>query len=188
MEQWKRILPEIARMAIADAFGASNLTSDAPSRLIADYPELAEKRAVFVTLKKNGALRGCIGSILPVRPLIEDVIENARAAAFRDSRFPPLQPDELEEVTVEISLLTVPQPLPYADVEDLRRKIRPGVDGVIIRLDGRQATFLPSVWEQLPDFDRFFTHLCMKAGLPGDCLRMHPEVFVYQAEKIEEAR
>jgi len=188
MEQWKRILPEIARMAIADAFGARNLTSDALSRLIAEYPELAEKRAVFVTLKKNGALRGCIGSILPVRPLIEDVIENARAAAFRDSRFPPLRPEELEEVTVEISLLTVPQPLPYADVEDLRRKIRPGVDGVIIRIDGRQATFLPSVWEQLPDFDRFFTHLCMKAGLPGDCLRMHPEVLVYQAEKIEEAR
>ena len=115
-------------------------------------------------------------------------MENARAAAFRDTRFPPLQPEELDEVGIEISLLTVPQPLPYADVEDLRRKIRPGVDGVIIRLDGRQATFLPSVWEQLPDFDRFFTHLCMKAGLPGDCLRMHPEIFVYQAEKIEEAR
>ncbi len=188
MEQWKRILPEIARMAIADAFGARNLSSEALSRLVAKYPELSEKRAVFVTLKKNGALRGCIGSILPTRPLIEDVMENARAAAFRDTRFPPLQPEELGEVDIEISLLTVPQSLPYADIEDLRRKVRPGVDGIIIRVDGRQATFLPSVWEQLPDFDRFFMHLCMKAGLPGDCLRMHPEVFVYQAEKIEEAR
>ncbi len=188
MEKWKRILPAIARMAIADAFGARNLPPEALSRLVAEHPELAEKRAVFVTLKKNGALRGCIGSILPTRPLIEDVIENARAAAFRDSRFPPLQPEELEGVDIEISLLTVPRPLPYADIEDLRRKVRPGVDGIIIRIDGRQATFLPSVWEQLPDFDRFFAHLCMKAGLPGDCLRMHPEVFVYQAEKIEEAR
>ncbi len=100
MEQWKRILPEIARMAIADAFGARNLSSETLSRLVAEYPELAAKRAVFVTLKKNGALRGCIGSILPTRPLIEDVMENARAAAFRDTRFPPLQPEELEEVNI----------------------------------------------------------------------------------------
>ena len=185
-KDWKSLLPKIARMAIADAFGAGGLTEEKIAALVSEYPELAEKRATFVTLHKHGRLRGCIGSILPVRPLIEDVIHNARAAAFEDSRFPPLQPEELDEIDIEISLLTVPQPLSYEDEADLRRKIRPGVDGVIIRLDGRQATFLPSVWEQLPDFDRFFAHLCLKAGLPADCLRLHPEVHVYQAEKIVE--
>lgn len=187
MEGWKRILPLIARQAIEDAFGASNLTPKVRAELLRRFPELGERRATFVTLHKNGRLRGCIGSILPVRPLIDDVIHNARAAAFEDTRFPPLAPEELPEIDIEVSLLTLPQPLPYADVADLRRKIRPGVDGVILRLNGRQATFLPSVWEQLPDFDRFFAHLCLKAGLPASCLEAHPDIEVYQAEKILEA-
>ncbi len=180
-------LPRIARAAIAEEFGGPRLTPESLAAETRRHPRLAEPGAAFVTLRRNGRLRGCIGSILPRRPLIEDVIQNARAAAFRDPRFPPLRAGELEGLDVEVSVLSAPAPLPYADEADLRRKIRPGVDGVILRLDGRQATFLPTVWEQLPDFSAFFSHLCRKAGLPGDCLRLHPEILVYQAEEIRES-
>ena len=186
MEPWKAILPRIARRSIELALRGQPFPPVEHEALLREYPELAEQRATFVTLTIGGRLRGCIGSILPRRALIDDVIENARAAAFKDPRFPPLSPEEFPRVAIEVSLLTLPQPLPYEDVADLRRKIRPGVDGVIIRFDGRQATFLPSVWEQLPDFDKFFEHLCLKAGLPADCLRLHPEIHIYQAEKIME--
>ena len=186
MELWEAILPKIARRSIALAMEGLPFPPDERAELLQRFPQLAEQRATFVTLTLYGRLRGCIGSILPQRALIDDVIENARAAAFKDPRFPPLAPEELPEVDIEVSLLTLPQPLPYVDVADLRRKIRPGVDGVIIRFDGRQATFLPSVWEQLPDFDQFFSHLCLKAGLGADCLNLHPDVYVYQAEKILE--
>ncbi len=186
MEPWKAILPRIARRSIELALHGQSFPPAQHEALLREYPELAQQRATFVTLTINGRLRGCIGSILPRRALIDDVIENARAAAFKDPRFPPLSPEEFPRIAIEISLLTLPQPLPYEDVADLRHKIRPGVDGVIIRFDGRQATFLPSVWEQLPDFDRFFEHLCLKAGLPADCLRLHPDVHVYRAEKITE--
>ncbi len=186
MEPWKAILPQIARHSIELALRGLPFPADERMELVRRFPELAEQRATFVTLTIDGRLRGCIGSILPQRALIDDVIENARAAAFKDPRFPPLSAEEFPRVAIEVSLLTLPRPLPYEDVADLRRKIRPGVDGVIIRFDGRQATFLPSVWEQLPDFEKFFEHLCLKAGLPADCLRLHPDVYVYQAEKIAE--
>ncbi|HHN73052.1 MAG TPA: AmmeMemoRadiSam system protein A, partial [Thermopetrobacter sp.] len=129
METWKSILPRIARLAIADAFGAGELDARTVHELLERHPELGENRASFVTLHRHGALRGCIGSILPVRPLIEDVIHNARAAAFEDPRFPPLTAEELPEVDIEVSLLTLPRPLPYDDVADLAAKVRPGVDG-----------------------------------------------------------
>ena len=186
MQEYKRILPRIARRSIELALHGRPFPPEEYETLLARHPELAEQRATFVTLTLNGALRGCIGSILPRRALIDDVIENARAAAFNDPRFAPLSPEEFERVDIEVSLLTLPQPLPWEDIDDLRRKLRPGIDGVILRFDGRQATFLPSVWEQLPDFDQFFQHLCRKAGLPADCLRLHPDIHVYQAEKITE--
>jgi len=185
----KKILLRVARLAIEEEFaGRPLIDRDA---LVSRYPELAEKRAVFVTLnKERGAggyeLRGCIGSIIPVRPLIDDVIHNAKAAAFQDPRFPPLTPEELPHVRIEISILTIPQKVEYTDTEHLRSIIRPGIDGVILRLGARQATFLPQVWEQLPDFDLFFAHLCQKAGLPANCLVYHPEIYVYQVEKFEE--
>ncbi len=185
----QKILLRTARLAIEEEFTGRSLIDR--NGLLQRYPALAEKRATFVTLNKQRsaggyALRGCIGSILPVRPLLDDVIYNAKAAAFRDPRFPPLQPDELPRVRIEISILTVPQRLHYTDTNDLRQKIRPDIDGVILRLGGAQATFLPQVWEQLPDFDLFFAHLCQKAGLTADCLRAHPEIFTYQVEKFEE--
>ncbi len=178
------LLLQIARQAIASAFGLAPEVDK--EGLVAQYPELAKEQATFVTLTIDGNLRGCIGSIVPHRRLIDDLVENARAAAFGDPRFSRLTPEEFEKVAIEVSLLTVPQPLAYTDVEDLRHKITPGEDGVILQLDGRQATFLPQVWEELNDFDLFFAHLCLKAGLPQNCLVYHPQIFTYRVEKFKE--
>ncbi len=177
-------LIKLARMSILEEFEGKKLIDK--KEWIEKYPYLKEERACFVTLKIKGNLRGCIGSILPHRPLIDDVIANAKAAAFEDPRFSPLTPEEYEEIEVEISLLTIPQKLEYEDKEDLKNKIRPFKDGVILSLGNYQATFLPAVWEELPNFEIFFAHLCMKAGMPGDCLQYHPIIYVYQAEEIKE--
>ncbi len=186
-ESLKRAMLNIARIAIKEEFlGHKELTDEVKKRLLTMFPRLAEPGAVFVTINERSSLRGCIGSLVAYRPLIEDLIENAKAAAFGDPRFPPLRPEEFDAITIEISLLSEPKPLPYTDIDDLRQKIRPGVDGVVLKLDGHQATFLPQVWEDLPDFDQFFAHLCMKAGLPANCLAYHPEILTYQVEKFSE--
>ncbi len=187
--EYQKLLLDIARTSIEEVLTGCRFLDR--EELLRDYLFLREKRAVFVTLNKrvNGRkeLRGCIGSIIPYRSLLDDVIANARAAAFSDPRFEPVSSlDEMRQIDIEISLLTVPKRLEYIDPEDLRRKIVAGRDGVVLKLNGRQATFLPQVWEQLPDFDMFFEHLCRKAGLPGDCLRYHPEIDIYQVEKFEE--
>ncbi len=184
-----KILLKLARMSILEEFEGKKLIDK--EEWIKKYPFLEEKRACFVTLKmkdkpKGSNLRGCIGSILPYRPLIDDVVANAKAAAFEDPRFPPLSPEEFERIKIEISVLTIPEKLEYEDKEDLRKKIRPGIDGVILQLANHQATFLPSVWEELPAFDQFFAHLCIKAGLLGDCLMYHPIIYTYQAIEVEE--
>jgi AmmeMemoRadiSam system protein A len=178
----KHILVEIARDAIIEELtGARRIDREA---LVRAHPWLAEKGAVFVTLNEYDQLRGCIGSIIAHEPLIDDVIRNAKAAAFSDPRFRPLREEELEAIAIEVSLLSEPQPVAYRDTEELRRIIRPGIDGVILRLGNYQATYLPSVWEQIGDFDTFFASLCQKAGLPGNCLEEHPQIWRYQAEKI----
>jgi len=148
---------------------------------------LTRDGASFVTLTKHGGLRGCIGSLEPRRPLILDVRENAAAAAFHDPRFPPVRPKELEDLHVEISVLSPPEPLPYDGPDDLIAKLRPGVDGVVIERGWNRATFLPQVWEKLPDPHKFLEHLCLKAYLPADAYR-HPglDVHTYQVEKFEE--
>lgn len=179
-----KVLLKLARLSILEEFEKKPLIDK--EEWIKKYPFLTQKRASFVTLKKDSNLRGCIGSILPHRMLIDDIIYNAKAAAFEDPRFPPLTKEEFYNVKIEISLLTVPQKLEYEDKEDLRKKIRVGVDGVILQLGNHQATFLPSVWEELPNFELFFAHLCLKAGLPGDCLMYHPTIYTYQAIEIEE--
>ncbi len=182
----QNILLKLARASIEEAFGKSfPFERDA---LIAQFPQLGEKRATFVTLKVDGkSLRGCIGSILPAQPLYDDVIANAKSAAFHDPRFPALTYEEYLRCSVEVSLLSVPQPLEYRDVDDLRSKIRPGIDGVILQHGGRSATFLPQVWEELPEFDTFFAHLGVKAGLGPDVLEYRPQIFTYQAEHFEDA-
>ena len=175
-------LLELARASIAEAFDPAQKVD--VNAWLREYPELGEKRAVFVTLNLGGALRGCIGSLLPHRSLLEDVMDNAKAAAFRDPRFMPLDLEEFEDIEIELSLLSLPYEIIYKNTADLKKKIRPGIDGVILNFHGYQATFLPSVWEQLPTFELFFEHLCKKAGLDGECLSRHPEISLYQAQKV----
>jgi len=150
-------------------------------------PRYSERRGTFVTLTINEGLRGCIGHIIPGESLIEGIRVNAINAAFRDPRFSPLSKEEWGDVKVEISILTEPKGLPYLDADDLLNKLRPGIDGVIIKKGFRQATFLPQVWEQLPDKKDFLTHLCMKAGLDGHAWKKERlEVSLYQAQAFEE--
>ena len=132
-----------------------------------DYPEpLRVPRACFVTLSRHHQLRGCIGHLEAVQPLVQDVAENAYAAAFRDTRFPPLGAEELDGLEIHISILTPPIPLPCASEKDLVSQLKPGVDGLILEEGIRHGTFLPSVWDSLPDPGDFVRHLKMKAGLP----------------------
>jgi uncharacterized protein len=146
-----------------------------------------EKRGTFVTLTNRGNLRGCIGHIIPQESLIEGIRENAINAAFRDPRFSPMTQDEWKNVHIEISILTEPKPLAYTDGKDLLNKLRPGIDGVIIKKGFRQSTFLPQVWEQLPDTKAFLNHLCLKAGLSGNAWEKGDlEVSTYQVQAFEE--
>ena len=152
------------------------------------YPSLEENGAVFVTIntKPNDQLRGCIGSLQAYRPLYKDIILNAQAAALRDSRFPPLTVEELKHITLEISILTEPKVLEYHDKKDLESKIVPFQDGIVLKFHGKQATYLPQVWEDLPRFDDFFSSLCIKADLNCSCLSEHPEISIYQVKKYKE--
>ena len=153
-----------------------------------NYPILEEDGAAFVTINKepNEQLRGCIGSLQAYRPLYKDIIMNAQAAALRDPRFAPLSVEELKEISIEVSILSKPQPLQYDDIDDLKSKVVPFEDGVVLKLDGKQATYLPQVWEQLPKFDDFFSSLCMKANLGSNCLSQHPEISTYRVQKYKE--
>lgn len=133
----------------------------------ADYPaSLVRPGASFVTLKRDSSLRGCIGTLEPQRPLIVDVVENAFAAAFRDPRFPPLALTEFDDLDVHVSVLGEPESLEFSDETDLLAQIEVGVHGLIIEERGLRATFLPSVWESLPDPQRFLGQLKRKAGFP----------------------
>jgi uncharacterized protein len=181
----KRLLLDLARRSIE----AAAHHSDLPGLDLADLPErLREKGASFVTLTEaDGELRGCIGALEAYQPLAVDVRDHAAAAASEDYRFLPVQPEEVERLHIEISRLTRPQPLEYEGPEDLLRRLRPGVDGVILR-DGRQrATFLPQVWEKLPLPDEFLSHLCQKMGGSGSLWRRKKlEVEIYQVEEFHE--
>ena len=149
--------------------------------------ELQEKRGTFVTLKEHGDLRGCIGSLAAIAPIVEGVKRNALHAAFEDSRFNPVGKDELGAIEVEVSILTEPARLAYANAEELLCALQVGLDGVIIRKGMQGATFLPQVWEQLPDPKDFLSHLCRKAGLPADAWQSGTlEVSTYRVQHFEE--
>ncbi len=149
----------------------------------------SDKRGTFVTLTINNQLRGCIGNLSSDKTIWEGVKDNAVNAAFYDPRFPALSRKELDAVDIEISLLTEPRPLEFNDAEDLLAKLRIGIDGVIIRKGGRSATFLPQVWDQLPDKKMFLSHLCTKAGMPADAWRSSGlEVRIYQVQYFHESR
>ena len=133
-----------------------------------DYPaEVREKHATFVTLDRGGAVRGCVGKLQQLHPLVQEVAANAFAAAFLDDRFEPLAADELEGLTLTISLLSPPEPLPFRSEEDLLDQLVPGRDGLIIKAGPTRALFLPAVWESLPEPAQFLDQLKRKAGLPA---------------------
>ncbi len=150
-------------------------------------PNLNAPGASFITLTINGDLRGCIGALEPYQPLAWDVREHTLAAALEDPRFPPVTPEELKQIEIEISRLTFPKPLEYKDAEDLLSRLRPNMDGVILRDAFRRATFLPQVWEKLPDKAEFLSNLCAKMGAaPDTWRRKHLEVLTYQVEEFHE--
>jgi len=147
---------------------------------------LRERRATFVTLEKEGRLRGCIGSLQAGRSLVEDVAENAFNAAFQDPRFPRLIGEELARVAVKLSLLTPAEEMHFESEADLMGQLRPGVDGLILKSGARRATFLPAVWESLPEPVEFLRHLKRKAGLDPDSWPSDVVVLRYTAEHISE--
>ncbi len=150
-------------------------------------PALKAGGASFVTLTIKGELRGCIGALEPYQPLAEDVREHSVAAALEDYRFPQVQESELPQISIEISRLTVPVPLEYITPEDLLEKLHPGVDGVILRDGFHRATFLPQVWEKIPDKAAFLSNLCYKMGAsPNTWKRKHLEALVYHVEEFHE--
>ena len=148
-----------------------------------DFPEpLRAQRASFVTLERQGALRGCIGHLEAVEPLVQDVAKNAFAAAFRDPRFAPLSESELAELALHISVLTPSTELEFESEQDLIAKLRPGIDGLILQEGAARGTFLPSVWESLPEPQQFLAQLKRKAGLPIDHWSERIRVFRYETE------
>lgn len=148
---------------------------------------LREEGASFVTLTKRGELRGCIGALEPYQSLAEDVRAHAVSAALEDPRFPPVREGELSAIQIEVSRLTRPSPLAYKDADDLLSKIRPHVDGVVLRDGLRRATFLPQVWEKIPKPDEFMDNLCYKMVANYDVWRAkHLEVLTYQVEEFHE--
>ncbi len=146
----------------------------------------SDKLACFVTLKLNGELRGCIGSIYSTEELYKNVMRNTINAAFQDSRFLPLSEGELPKISIEISVLTTPKPLVFRDSEDLLKKLKDR-PGVLIKKARYSATFLPQVWEQIPDIKSFLSRLCVKAGLnPQAWKEKELEVYTYRVLAVEE--
>ena len=182
-----RALVQLARKTLLEKFGLQ-MNPDQAQRLqkILAAPALQDNSGVFVTLKKHGQLRGCIGTLQAQAPVIENISVYALHAALHDPRFTPLGATELDQISIEISVLTRPQPLDYADTTDLLAKLRPAIDGVTISKGGASATFLPQVWEQLPQSEEFLSHLCMKAGLSSNAWRDgRLSVETYQVQHFE---
>jgi hypothetical protein len=184
----RKFLLDLARQTLSCV--ATNPDSPAPGVNARDLsPRLSETKGCFVTLTENGELRGCIGHILPQEALYQAVEDNARNAATRDPRFQPVRPDELKKIKIEISVLTKPQPLSFNSPEDLLNKLEPGEDGVVLRIGPYGATFLPQVWEQLPDKAQFLNHLAQKAGCaPEDWRGSNVSVSIYHVEAFEESQ
>ena len=154
-----RILVAIARESIEEALGLKVAAAW-------DHPWLFEPGACFITLMRRGELRGCVGSVRAYRPLYEDVRANARASAFHDTRFPPVEAAECPELSVEVSLLSAPEPVVFSGEAEALKSLRPEIDGVIFEHGEHRSTFLPQVWHQLPDPRDFLGQLKLKAGLP----------------------
>lgn len=171
----------LARGAIAERFGLDGSAA-------ATHEALDRPGATFVTLTQQGRLRGCIGSLEAHRPLAQDVRENALAAAFRDPRFTPLAVEEFEFTSVEVSLLTPAAPMAFRDEADFMAQLRPGVDGIVFQYGRHRSTFLPQVWESLPDSVQFMQQLKRKAGLPPNFWHEEVSISRYEVTKWKEGR
>lgn len=180
----RKFLLDVARKTLVRVTAGGDLPEVAEKEV---PPKLAEKKACFVTLTKEGVLRGCIGHLTAMEPLHQAVAENARNAALRDPRFLPVKPDELDKIKIEISVLTEPQPLAFSSPEDLLNKLHPNEDGVLLHIGPRTATFLPQVWAQVPDKVKFLEHLSEKAGCePSTWRGKDVSVSIYHVECFEE--
>jgi len=185
-EQEQKILLEIARSAIQSTIkGSQEVLEKFDLKFIP--PRLQKDGATFVTITKDGELRGCIGTLKAYQPLFIDVREHAIAAATQDYRFSPIGKEELSQIKIEVSYLSEPEDLEYKDSQELLEKVRPNIDGVTF-IDGpRRATFLPQVWEKLPDKEAFFDHLCLKMGVSINKWRKGKlRVQIYQVEEFHE--
>ena len=174
-------LPAVARRSIEHGLRHDRPLVVTPSEF---HRDLKAVRASFVTLLRHGQLRGCIGHLEAVQPVVVDVAENAFAAAFRDPRFHPLRTEEWPEIDVHLSLLTPAQRLPCSDEADLLAQLRPGEDGLILQDGPNRGTFLPSVWDSLPDPQDFLLHLKRKAGLAANHWSDTLEVYRYRTESF----
>jgi MEMO1 family protein len=180
-------LDHAGRTLLALARGAIEAKLTGKAAAAQSAPWLSQCGATFVTLTKEGELRGCIGSLEPARALADDVAQNAIGAAFRDPHFPPMSEPEWPQCRVEVSLLSTPKPLRFADEADLLAQIVAGEDGLILEADGRRGTFLPQVWEDLPDKRVFLAHLLRKAGLPADTRLTRCKLWRYRVAKWKES-
>jgi hypothetical protein len=180
----RQFLLKLARETIA-----ARVTGGAPPKVDAKAlsPKLLEQKGCFVTLTERGDLRGCIGHIFPQSALYEAVMDNAISAAVRDPRFRPVAAAELPALHIEISVLTVPQPLQFSSPEDLLKKLVPHRDGVVLSIGGHGATYLPQVWEQIAEKEEFLSSLSRKAGCPRDAWRgKDVAVQIYHVEAFQE--
>ena len=176
-DYYSNYMLDLAKNVISSKFNNKELFTN-------HAPVFSELGACFVTLNKRGALRGCIGSIIAHQPLIRDLIQHAQDAAFHDPRFNPVNEDEVEELEIDISLLSDPKKIDFTDEQDLLNKIVPNKDGIIIR-DGRyQAVYLPSVWEQIPEKDMFLKSLKIKAGLSPEHFSETFSAYRFETEYI----
>ena len=173
------ILLPIARASIAAVFGQVQ-------EAVEDATWLREQAACFVTLTQQGQLRGCIGTIEAHRSLLEDVKHNAKAAAFKDTRFSPLTAQELNDTEIEISLLSPMSALTFTDEQEALAQLQPGIDGVLFEFGHYRSTFLPQVWEQLPAITDFMAHLKHKAGLTTDFWADEVKLYRYAVNKWKE--
>ncbi len=152
---------------------------------LTDYPvEVREHRATFVTLHLKKQLRGCIGMLEAIRPLVEDIYENAFSAAFKDSRFPPLTHQEFKELEIHLSILTPAEHISFSSEQDLLDQLQHGIDGLILQEGYYKATFLPSVWESIPNPEQFLKNLKQKAGLPPDYWSNSIRFYRYRTESF----
>lgn len=177
----RRALTEVALASIRHGLAVGR---PLPIDPLAYPPPLREARAVFVTLRRAGRLRGCVGELEAVRPLVESTARHSYAAAFRDPRFPPLGGEELAGLEVHLSVLGAPEPLDVGSETELLAALRPGVDGLLIEDGFHRATFLPAVWESLPEPERFVRELKQKAGLPADHWSAGTRAWRYEVESV----